>query len=144
MLDSTKVDDPQQTAWLEQVLSEPVAADDWTVVAMHHPAYSAGHHGRDPDVLDLRARWAPILARHHVPLMPAGHDHDHQRSLPQDGVTDVVAGAGATLRDTGSEPFTAVSTSTRSFVDLLVYPDRLELRALDQQRQVLDAARIPR
>lgn len=144
VLDSTQVDDPQQTAWLEQVLSEPVAADDWTVVAMHHPAYSAGEHGRDSDVLDLRARWAPVFARHRVPLVLAGHDHDYQRSLPQDGVTYVVAGAGAKLRETGSESFTAFSTSVHSFVDLLVFPDRLELRALDQQQQLVDSVLIPR
>lgn len=141
VLDSTRADDPAQTAWLEQVLATP---SDWTVVAMHHPAYSAGYHGADTDVLDLRARWAPLFARYRVPLVLAGHDHDYQRSLPQDGVTYVVSGAAAKLRPTGSRPFTAVSASTRHFVDLLVYPDRLELRAVDQDGRLVDAATINR
>lgn len=50
----------------------------------------------------------------------------------------------AKLRPTGSGPFTAVSASTRHFVDLLVYPDRLELRVVDQQGRLVDTATIAR
>lgn len=144
VLDSTRIEDPAQTAWLEQVLATPDSPTDWTVVAMHHPAFSAGYHGADADVLDVRDRWAPLFARYRVPLVLAGHDHDYQRSLPQDGVTYVVSGAAAKLRPTGSQPFTAVSASTRHFVDLLVYSDRLELRAVDQQGRLVDATTITR
>lgn len=144
VLDSTRADDPAQTAWLEAVLAAPSASAEWTVVAMHHPAFSAGYHGADADVLDLRSRWAPLFAHYRVPLVLAGHDHDYQRSLPQDGVTYVVSGAAAKLRPTGSQPFTAVSASTRHFVDLLVYPDRLELRAVNQDGRLVDTATINR
>lgn len=144
VLDSTRADDPAQGAWLERVLAVPVAPSDWPVVAMHHPAYSAGYHGEDADVQDLRARWAPLFARYRVPLVLSGHDHDYQRSTPQDGVTYVVSGAAAKLRPTGSRPFTAVSASTLHFVDLLVYGDRLELRAVDQSGRLVDAVTITR
>ncbi|GAA2553868.1 metallophosphoesterase family protein [Pseudonocardia hydrocarbonoxydans] len=127
-----------QTAWLDRALAVPDPPGAWTIVAMHHPAFSAGAHGTDADVLDLRARWAPIFARHRVPLVLAGQVHDHQRSRPQDGVTYVVSGAAAKLRPTESQPFTAVSTSTRHFLDLAVHPDRLELRAVDQDGRLVD------
>jgi 3',5'-cyclic AMP phosphodiesterase CpdA len=144
VLDSTRAEDPEQAAWLDNVLAAPDPPGGWTVVAMHHPAFSAGVHGTDAEVLDLRARWAPVFARHRVPLVLAGHDHDYQRSLPQDGVTYVVSGAAAKLRPTGSQSFTAVSSSTRHFVDLAVYADRLELRAIDQQGRLLDSTTLVR
>ena len=107
----------------------------WTLVAMHHPPYSAGYHGSSMDVRDA---WSPLFAAADVPLALAGHDHDYQRSEPQDGVTYVVSGAGAKLRKTGTEGFTEVSTSTLHLLDLLVYDDRLVGRAIDESGRLVD------
>jgi hypothetical protein len=41
-------------------------------------------------------------------------------------------------RPTGHEDFTAVSASTLHFVDMLVYSDRIVLRAIDQDGMVVD------
>jgi hypothetical protein len=102
---------------------------------MHHPAYSAGHHGSSMDVRDA---WSDLFAEADVPLVLAGHDHDYQRSEPQDGVVYVVSGGGAKLRDSGTEDFTAVSTSTLHFLDLLVYDDRLVGSAVDTSGRLID------
>ena len=56
----------------------------------------------------------------------------------QQGVTYVVSGAGAKNRPAGSEDFTAVSTDTLHFLDLLVYDDRLTVRAVDQAGRLVD------
>ena len=135
VLDSNQVDNDRQTDWLRGVLAEDQAPGTWTVVAMHHAPYSAGKHGSDEDIQEA---WVPLFVQADVPLVLAGHDHDYQRSFPQQGVTYVVSGAGAKLRPTGREDFTAVSTSTLHYVDLLVYEDRLEGRAIDQQGQLID------
>ena len=140
-LDSNLVDDPEQTRWLADQLASAQPAGTWTVAAMHHPAFSAGHHGSDADV---RREWAPLFAEYEVPLVLAGHDHDYQRSYPQDGVTYVVSGAGAKLRQTGHEDFTAVSTSTLHYLDLLVYENRIVGRAIDQQGRLLDLFALER
>jgi 3',5'-cyclic AMP phosphodiesterase CpdA len=140
VLDSNRVDD-EQTGWLRDVLARPSPPRTWTVAAMHHPAYSAGYHGSDAEVRDT---WGPLFAEHDVPLVLAGHDHDYQRSEPQDGVTYVVSGAGAKLRPAGSEDFTAVSASTLHYVDLLVYDDRLIGRAIDQRGRLVDAFTLRR
>jgi hypothetical protein len=79
-----------------------------------------------------------------VPLVLAGHDHDYQRSTPQDGVTYVVSGAGAKVRPTGSRDSTAVSSSTLHYVDLLVYEERLVGRAIDQSGRLVDSFTIDR
>lgn len=115
VLDTEKVDDPTQTTWLQQTLASPTEAA-WTIVAMHKPAYSAGVHGSD---VEIQQEWVPLFEQYDVPLVLAGHDHDYQRSKPIDGVTYVVSGGAATLRPTGRDSFTEVSTSTLHYVDLL-------------------------
>ncbi|MGB3829903.1 MAG: metallophosphoesterase [Ornithinimicrobium sp.] len=141
VLDTEQVDNPAQTRWLETTLADKQGAEVWTVVAMHRPPYSAGKHGSS---LDVRRAWSPLFERYDVPLVLAGHDHDYQRSIPQAGVTYLVSGAAAKLRPTGSEPFTAVSTSTRHFVELVAEVDRLDVRAIDQDGKVLDAVTLSR
>ena len=89
VLDSNRVDDPEQNRWLRRTLAEPQPAGTWTLAAMHHPAYSAGYHGSD---LQVRDAWGPLFAQAGVRLALAGHDHDYQRSSPQQGVTYVVSG----------------------------------------------------
>jgi 3',5'-cyclic AMP phosphodiesterase CpdA len=141
VLDSNRVGDAQQTRWLRETLAAPQAAGTWTVAAMHHPAYSAGHHGSD---LAVREAWGPLFADAGVPLVLAGHDHDYQRSTPQGGVTYVVSGAGASTRGVGHQDFTAVSSATLHYLDLLAYDDRLVGRAIDQQGNLLDSFTITR
>lgn len=141
VLDSNQVENEQQTTWLRDVLAEPQPDQTWTIAAMHHPAYSAGDHGSD---MKVRKTWEPLFDGADVPLVLAGHDHDYQRSSPQMGVTYVVSGAGAKLRPTGRESFTAVSTSTLHYVDLSVYDDRLEARAIDQGGELIDSFTLTR
>jgi 3',5'-cyclic AMP phosphodiesterase CpdA len=141
VLDSNRVGDQEQTQWLRETLAAPPAAGTWTVAAMHHPAYSAGHHGSD---LSVREAWGPLFADAGVPLVLAGHDHDYQRSTPQDGVTYVVSGAGAKTRPVGHRDFTVVSSATLHYVDLLAYDDHLVGRAIDQEGNLLDSFTISR
>jgi 3',5'-cyclic AMP phosphodiesterase CpdA len=141
VLDSTRVKDKEQTQWLRTTLGKPQPAGTWTVAAMHHPAYSAGYHGSNQAVRDA---WSPLFAEAGVQLALAGHDHDYQRSTPQDGVTYIVSGAGAKLRPAGRREFTAVSSSTLHYLDLLVYEDRLAGRAIDQSGRLVDAFTITR
>ena len=141
VLDSNRVGNAKQLTWLKGVLAEEQPPGTWTIAAMHHPAYSAGHHGSTKSV---QREWSPLFEEAGVQLVFAGHDHDYQRSTPQNGITYVVSGAGAKLRRSGSADFTAVSTATRHFLELLVYDDRLEGRAIDQQGKLIDSFTIER
>lgn len=132
-VDSNLVDNPDQRAWLDATLGSSRAR--WKIVAVHHPPYSAGYQGSS---LEVREAFSPLFAEHGVQLVLSGHDHDYQRSVPIDGVTYVVSGAGSGTRRTGEDDFTAVSFSWHHFLDVAVYPDRLVLRAVNQDEQVAD------
>jgi 3',5'-cyclic AMP phosphodiesterase CpdA len=139
VLDSTRGDDPAQRAWLEETLAN--ATEPWKIIAMHHPPYSAGWHGSNETVRDA---FSPLFERYGVQLVLSGHDHDYQRSKPVNGVTYVVSGGAATLRETGSAQFTAASRSTYHFVDVAARDDRLEVRAIQQDGRVFDAVTLAR
>lgn len=136
-LDSNRPDDPAQRGWLEQTLAG--ATEPWKIVALHHPPYSAGWHGSS---LNVRDAFAPLFERYGVQLVLAGHDHDYQRSTPIRGVTYVVSGGAAKLRKTGRADYTATSWSTYHFVDMAVWADHLQLRAIGQDGRVFDTATI--
>ena len=138
-LDSTRAGDPDQRAWLERTLA--TATEPWRIVMLHHPPYSAGYQGSSEEV----RRWlVPLFERYGVQLVLSGHDHDYQRSVPINGVTYVVTGGAAGTRRTGEDDFTAVSFSWHHFVELAVFPDRLVLRAINQDLRVADDAVIVR
>ena len=99
VLDSNRIGNPQQMAWLRKVLAEEQPAGTWTIAVMHHPPYSAGEHGSDRNV---QRAWVPLFEQAKVPLVLAGHDHDYQRSNVIDGITYIVSGGGAKLRESRS------------------------------------------
>jgi hypothetical protein len=136
-LDSNHADSPDQRAWLERTLR--AATERWRIVVVHHPPYSAGYQGSSDEV---RAAFVPLFERYGVQLVISGHDHDYQRSVPINGVTYVVTGGAAGTRRTGEADFTAVSFSWHHFVELGVFPDRIEVRAVNQDARVADDAII--
>lgn len=133
VLDSTRASDPEQLAWLERTLG---ASDPpWRVVMQHHPPFSAGYHGSHAP---SRRSVVPMLEHGGVDLVLTGHDHDYQRSKPQNGIVYVVSGGASTLRPTGRAEFTEVSASVHHFVELLVFADRIELRAVTSDGRIFD------
>lgn len=136
-LDSNRVDDPDQLAWLERTLSE--STEPWKIVAIHESPYSAGYQGSNADVRD---RFVPLFQRFGVQLVFSGHDHDYQRSFVN-GITYVVSGAGGRTRGTGEDDYTIVSWSVLHFVEVNVFDDRLVLRAVTQSGRIFDEATIP-
>ncbi len=141
VLDSNRIGNAQQLAWLRGVLAEKQEPDTWTIAAMHHAPYSAGDHGNNRNVIK---QWVPLFEQADVPLVVAGHDHDYQRSKELDGITYIVSGGGAKLRPVGRESFTAVSASKLHYTDLKVYSDRIEGRAILPDGSTLDEFTIKR
>lgn len=87
VLDTNRVESEEQISWLRNELTHPA----WPlIVTFHHPLYSCGSHGSDPEVQDA---WLSLFQEHEVTLALSGHDHDYQRFI-DDGTTYVVTGGG--------------------------------------------------
>lgn len=87
----------EQKAWLEADLE--ANQQPWTVVYMHHPAYSSGDHGGNPRIADL----LPIFEKHGVDMVLAGHDHNYERMHP-------LRGGRMTAPENGGVPYWVVGT----------------------------------
>jgi hypothetical protein len=86
-----------QGRWLARDLAASAAR--CTLAIWHHPLYSSGEHGNDPDV---RPFWEQLHAAN-AELIVNGHDHDYERFAPMDpngsverpgGLRELVAGTG--------------------------------------------------
>lgn len=62
-----------QVAWLRARLADDTAR--CTLVYMHHPRYSSGHHG---NIRMVRTLWRPLLSAHADVIVQA-HDHSYER-----------------------------------------------------------------
>lgn len=122
-----------QREWLDNTLAS--ATSQWRIVALHHPIYSSGAHGSTPRLNEILE---PILRRHHVDLVLAGHDHHYERTLPIDGITHIVSGGGCKLTPVNPNAFTSFATSTLEFMLFDIHGDRLTGRCIDPTGQVID------
>ena len=90
-LDSNAYDNQLQEVWLEADLAAARARGARAIIVLTHDGpYSRGlHRGNEL----ARERYVPILAKHHVDLVVAGHDHLYQRG-EIGGIRYVVSGGG--------------------------------------------------
>lgn len=136
----TEVDYATQIAWLDEDLARSPLP--WKIVYLHRPPYSSGDHGSD---VTLRNLLAPVLERHGVKLVLAGHDHHYERTKPMNGTVYVVTGGGGRgTRNVGSSSFTAFSAEVIHMVTVEVGMDKMVLHAIDATGKEFDSVVIPR
>jgi hypothetical protein len=91
-----QVGSPQER-WLRQDLAAHPAR--CTVAYWHHPLFSSGRHGNDPEVKPF---WQDLYQAG-ADLVINGHDHDYERFAPQDpdgradparGIREIIVGTG--------------------------------------------------
>jgi acid phosphatase type 7 len=126
----------EQVRWLEADLSAHADAP-WTIALLHRAPFSSGEHGPH---LPTRDAFVPVLTRHRVALVLAGHEHNYERFHPQDSVTYVVSGGGGRgTREVGpSAPGSAFAAQVAHFVYIVVERHRLRLWAVDASGQTFD------
>jgi hypothetical protein len=126
---------PEQLEWLEHDLGANVLP--WTIAYLHRPPFSSGAHGNNKGV---QLTFVPLFERYGVDLVFAGHDHDYERTIPQNGVTYIVTGGGGRgTRAVGTSSFTAHSQSVLHFVYAELADDRLRVVALDSTGAEFDS-----
>ncbi|HLL23922.1 MAG TPA: metallophosphoesterase family protein [Kofleriaceae bacterium] len=136
----TEADYKTQVEWLDRDLAASTLP--WKIIYLHRPPYSSGNHGSD---MMLRKLLAPVLERHRVQLVLAGHDHNYERIVPQNGVTYIVTGGGGRgTYSVGTSSFTAFSEAVIHYVYLEVGVDELVMHAIDAEGTEFDSTVIPR
>ena len=111
-----------------------------SIVCLHRPVFSAG----DRDLANQYARrvWLHgALRDSDTVLVLSGHHHYYDRTKPLDGITYLTSGGGSTKLYAAEQPrgFTAKFAAGRNHYGLVdVFADRLEVRVLDVDDQMLD------
>lgn len=141
MLD-TNVNAPwnSQLPWLKNALAASSAP--WKVVVGHHPIYSAGLYGDDPNAI---ARLTPLFAKYGVQLYINGHEHDYERTKSINGTTYLITGGGgAAIRPILANERSIKVASTYSFVELSATATSLRIDAWTNTGKPLDQAVLTR
>jgi hypothetical protein len=133
----------RQLKWLEDELAKDESR--WKIVFLHHPLYSSG--GKHGSSSGLREVVEPILLKHGVNVVFAGHDHFYERIKPQRGIYHFVSGAGGKLRrgdvKKGS-PLTALAYDTdMSFMLIEIAGDQLHFQVISRTGETVDTGVLP-
>ncbi len=133
---------PAQTRWLDADLAGTRAP--WVIAVVHRAPFGSGERGPD---LPTRRALVPILTRHRVPLVLAGHEHHYERLYPPGGGTYVVTGGGGRgtrrILEARAE-YSAFAAQVAHFVYISIEGDRLRLWAIDASGQTFDTATLAR
>ena len=142
-------EDTAQLQWLDQALGASRAR--WKIVTMHHPTQSpttgaktiffvpvGGGRTRE---FQLDQQLTPILRKHRVDAVFAGHNHFYARMLPQEGIRYFVSGGGG-RKTYGFDPqngYVAAGGEWYHFVLATITPDAFTYRAIDSAGAVRDS-----
>ncbi|MEP6730682.1 MAG: metallophosphoesterase [bacterium] len=103
--DSDIPDDSTQLAWVQSQL-EGLDRKRYVNISLffHHPPFSSGPHGGaklERQAASIRAKWMPLIRKHHVRLLLTGHEHlfEHwvERYADASGqyrIDEIVSGGG--------------------------------------------------
>ncbi len=138
-------------AWLDADL----AATDryWRIVFLHHTPYPTGFHLGDPICAAVEQLVNPVVERHGVQLLLAGHEHGYERTHPLAGgqlvgssspsTTYVVTGGGGgVLESVGSSARTAISVQAFHYLRVDVEGQALTLTAIGLGGSRIDRASL--
>lgn len=127
-----------QYRWLDQELGR--SDRQWKVVYLHYPMYGQG------SFTEVRDAVQPLLAKHGVQLVVAGHEHSYSRSVPIAGVTHILTGGGGQMVYPilkNKPAWLTRRVAAFHHVEVHVASDQLVVRAIDEHGKRIDTAVIP-
>jgi tartrate-resistant acid phosphatase type 5 len=139
MRDKVAVQDvPGQLAWLEAALAESKA--QWKIVIGHHPIYSGGGHGDQPELIE---KILPLLHEHGVQAYFNGHDHDLQHLMAGE-VNLFDTGAGSQFNPTRHTRHTKFAAASSGFTSVSLQADKMAVRMIDNKGKLLYVTTVAR
>lgn len=125
-----------QHRFLVGALEGAAAEDRLIVISFHYPPYSSGAHGPNPD---LQRIFADLGPRFGIELVLNGHDHNYERTHPQEGVTFIVAASGgAPIRRLSPNQWSAAVRTEPHFVLFDVQGKTITGRAVNLDGSIFD------
>jgi tartrate-resistant acid phosphatase type 5 len=131
-------DVPKQLAWFKSALA--VSKAQWKIVFAHHPIYSGGEHGDQPEIIEAVL---PLLHEHNVHAYFNGHDHDLQHLRAGD-VNLFCTGAGSSVRPTKEIEYTQFAESRSGFTTVSLGPEKMDIGMIDYQGNMLYSTSVVR
>jgi len=127
-------DTTRQLQWIDSVLS--VSKEKWKIVVGHHPVYSVGNHGGEPE---LQKNLRQLLEKYKVQLYLAGHDHNLQSLRPKDSeVSYLISGGGAEETPVNKKASMArFAESTSGFMVAALKADTLDVYFIDKNGKLI-------
>ena len=135
--DASRSDWKEQTAWLDQVLSE--ADEDWVLVVGHHPIYAYTDKS-ESERTDLQQRLDPVIRKYgNVDMYLCGHIHTFQHIRKDSCDIDYVVNTSGSLSREDVQPTDGtVFCSNKSGWSLITADEHeLNLHMLDKEGNVL-------
>jgi len=120
----------RQAGWLDGQLSD--TGEPWKVVFFHEAPYSSSWPWPG-GALKTRKHFLPVLEKHRVDLVFAGHIHNYER-FHKAGIPYIITGGGGdTLAkpEQLKNPYLVWSAKKHHFITADVYPGRIEVLARD-------------
>jgi predicted phosphodiesterase len=113
----------------------------WKIVVCHSPAYCAGGHGENSDLIGLSKA---VFLPNHVAMVISGHSHFYQHNLV-DGIHHLIIGsAGAPLYKPEKAGYTMVSAMEYNYAVFDISPDSLSVKVLNEKNKELDSLHLTR
>jgi calcineurin-like phosphoesterase family protein len=138
ILNSNRVSDATQTAWLRTALA--ASRTRWKIVVFHHPAFTCGNYRSNAAIV---RNWVPLFERYGVDLALSGHDHNYQRFGVRGGVRYIVHGGGgpnlySIQHCPAGYPPRRFAQEVHGFLFIRAGRARLCVSSITQRRRLLD------
>lgn len=127
-------DTTKQLLWLDSVLTN--SPENWKIVVGHHPIYSVGEHGSEPD---MKRMVEGRLEKHHVHVYFAGHDHSLQ-SLQRKGspVHHLVSGGGSEHTPVKNDPaISRFAKQSTGFMLVAQHSESMKVYFIDSHGKII-------
>lgn len=142
-----------QTRWLEEALNE---RKDFThlIPVYHVPAYPSHRNFNGRRSADVREHWTPLFDKNKIPIVFEHHDHTFKRTVPikngkahPEGTVYLGDGAwGVSTRRVHAQEdtwFLEKASPTNHFFEVKLFPDRIDIQAIDDENAVFDEINRP-
>ncbi len=135
ILNTEIADGPGSDLWNFAAADLAATTQTWKLVAFHKPAYSAGSHSPDADML---AMTSAIFEPNGVDIVLAGHNHYYQHNVVNDIHHMVLGSFGGPLSNPGSAWYTQYAEKTECFAIFDTSPSQLTMTTYRGDGSVLE------